>query len=331
METRDIIIVGAGPAGLAAAARFRDAGYDTLVFDKASLGDGIVRYPVYLKFFSTAANLELEGFPLIIRDEKPSREEYLNYLRRFVSDKGIPVRPWHRVTAVERQDDGGFVVSGANSAGDPFAAACRYLVISTGAYDQPQMLGIPGEDLPKVSHYFTEVHPYAFSRTAIIGGRSSAAETALLLWRAGAEVTLIHRRERLEGLKYWIQPDIDNRIRDGEIRAFFNSRVTAIEPHHIVIEDAAGASTRIENDFVLAMTGYQPDTAFLHSMGIRTDPQNKAPEHDPATLETNVPNIFVAGVIVCGNISGTVFIENSRHHGGLILDAIRAREAAPAR
>jgi len=324
----DVIVIGAGPAGLAAAAHMHDGGLSVAVLDKGSIADAIRRWPYYLKFFSTARNLELEGFPLIVRDEKPTREEYLAYLRRFVRDKGLDVRPGHRVERAERRPEGGFRVCGTDEAGDPFALESHSLVVATGAYDHPRPLGVPGEDLPKVSHYFTEVHPYAFRRVAVIGGRSSAAEVALLLQRADAEVTLIHRGPAMDGLKYWIAPDLENRIREGAIRAFFNSRVLEIRPRDILVETASGDKIRLPNDFVLAMTGYEPDTALLQSMGIEVDPDTRAPRHDPDTLESNVPGIYLAGVITCGNISGSIFIENSRHHGAIILRSILAARAA---
>jgi thioredoxin reductase (NADPH) len=330
METRDVVVIGSGPAGIAAAAALLDGGMDTVVLEKGALADGVMHWPWYMRFFSTAANVELAGYPFIITGEKPTREEYLNYLRRFVHDKGIPVRTRREVTAVRSLPDGGFAVTGADPFGARFEIRAAFVVVSTGAFGQPQTLGVPGEDLPKVSHYFTEVHPYAFTKVAIVGGRSSAAECALLLWRAGAEVTVVHRGASLEGLKYWVQPDIDNRIRGGEIRAFFNSRVVEIQPYHIVVETGTGDRVQVENDFVLAMTGYQPDVRLLEAMGVAVDPETKCPRCDPATLETNVPGIFVAGVIVAGNVSGAIFIENSRHHGRMILDAIRARRGATA-
>jgi thioredoxin reductase (NADPH) len=325
MEQHDVAVIGSGPAGIAAAATLIDGGLDTVVVEKGALADGVMHWPHGMRFFSTAANVELAGFPFIVTGEKPTREEYLNYLRRFVHDKGIPVRTRREVTAVDPEPGGGFVVRGEDSFGEPFALAARFVVVATGAFGQPQMLGIPGEDLPKVSHYFSEVHPYAYTKVAVVGGRSSAAECALLLWRAGAEVTVIHRGPEMRGLKYWVQPDIENRIREGDIRAFFNSHVVEILPRHIVVETPDGGRVRVENDFVLAMTGYQPDVRLLEAMGVAVDPETKSPPCDPDTLETNVPGIFVAGVIVAGNVSGAIFIENSRHHGGLILKGIRAR------
>ncbi|MBX7245214.1 MAG: YpdA family putative bacillithiol disulfide reductase [Candidatus Sumerlaeaceae bacterium] len=331
MEYVDVLIIGAGPAGLAAANSLQDGGLTVTVLDKGPIADGVVRYPYYMKFFSTATNLELCGFPLIVRDEKPTREEYLVYLRRFVTERRIHVLTQHRVTSIDRDPASrqpGFVIRGVNDAAEPFALHSRYVVLATGAYDQPQMLDVPGENLAKVSHYFTEVHPYAMKKVAVVGGRASAAETALLLCRNQAEVTLIHRRPKLEGLKYWIQPDIDNRIASGEIRAYFNARITEIQPKHILVQTESGEIVQIENDYVLAMTGYKPDTTMLEKAGIHYDPDTFRPAADPNTLETNIPGLYVAGVIVSGNISGEIFIENSRHHGELILHAIREKDRA---
>jgi thioredoxin reductase (NADPH) len=327
---RDVAIIGGGPAGLAAANTLQGSGLSVVVFEKGALAEGVARFPFTMKFFSTAPNLELSGYPLIITEEKPSREEYLNYLRRFVSEKRIEVLTRHEVTQVA-PDAGGFVVRGADQWGESFEARARYVVLATGAYDHPQLLGVPGEDLPHVSHYFTEVHPYAFKKVAVVGGRSSAAEVALLLYRANAQVTLIHRGPELRGLKYWVQPDIQNRIRNGEIRAMFNSRVTEIRRHNILVQEASGEVTTLENNFVLAMTGYQPDLSLMRSLGIEFDERTKRPAHDPATLESNVRGLFVAGVITAGNVSGEVFIENSRHHGELILKAISRDRAKPQR
>jgi thioredoxin reductase (NADPH) len=319
-----VAVIGAGPAGLAAAGALGGDGFDVVVLDQGSIADGVRRWPYYLKFFSTAPNLELAGFPLIVRDEKPSREEYLAYLRRYVREKRIDVRTGHRVDDVARAGDG-FIVRGVDDAGATFEIPADYIVLATGAYDHPQLLGVPGEDLPKVSHYFTEVHPYAFRKVAVIGGKSSAAECALLLQRAEADVTLIHRGDRLEGLKYWIQPDIENRIRNGKIMAYFGTNVIEILPRSIRVRVATGEVLELENDFVLAMTGYEPDTELLRRIGVEFDPATKRPRHDPATLESSVPGIFLAGVILSGNVGGEIFIENSRHHGAQILAALRAR------
>ena len=326
MDMTDVVIIGGGPAGLAVAETLQSAGLGVVVFEKGAIADCVRRWPYYLRFFSTAPNLELAGFPLIIRDEKPTREEYLAYLRRFVQDKHLDVRTGHSVTEVRRNgEDDGFLVRGTNEHAEWFEQPARFVVVATGAYDYPQMLNVPGEDLPKVSHYFTEVHPYAFRKVAVIGGKSSAVETALLLQRAHAEVTLIHRGPRIEGIKYWLQPDIENRISAGEIKALFKANVIAIRPHVLDVRLESGKIAQIENDYVLAMTGYQPDLTLLSSMGVVFNAGTKRPQFDPSTFETNVPGIYVAGVVISGSIGGQVFIENARDHGAPILASIRAK------
>jgi thioredoxin reductase (NADPH) len=319
----DAIVVGGGPAGLAVANSLQEAGFEVVIYEKGALADAIARFPYYMKWFSTAVNLELADYPLIITDEKPNREEYLNYLRRFTLNKNLQVLTHHEVQQVERREDGIFTVRGIDRWQEPFVQHAQFVVIANGAFDHPQLLGVPGEDLPKVSHYFTEVHPYVGTKVAVIGGKSSAVETALLLFRAGAEVTLIHRGAQVGPVKYWLQPDIENRIKTGEIKSYLGARVREIRKSEILIETPTGEVVTEPNDFVLAMTGYQPDVQFLRGMGVEVDPVTKRPLHDPETLETNVPGLYVAGVITAGNISNEVFIENSRHHGGLILRSIR--------
>lgn len=330
-EAKDVIIVGGGPAGLAVANTLQDAGLKVTVYDKGSLADAVSRYPYYMRFFSTSENLELADFPLTIATDKPTREEYLGYLRRFVRQKHLPVLTHYRVNEVKPRPEsqgGGFTVSGADRWGEPFSDSSRYVVIASGGYDQPRRLNVSGEELPKVSHYFTEVHPYAGQKVAVIGGGNSAVEAALLLFRAGSQVTLIHRRREFRGLKYWIQPDLENRIKAGEIKAYLGAHVHEIRPREIVIKTEEGKLVTLPNDYVLALTGYQPDATFLESMGVHVDPDTKRPEHNPETLETNIPGLYVAGIITAGNISNEVFIENSRHHGKQILQSIESKHSA---
>ena len=331
----DFAVIGSGPAGLATAGALHDAGLSVITLDKGSLASAVAKWPVYMRFFSTCANVELPGFPLITVSDKPTREEYLQYLRRYVTDKGLRVATGREVTAIvapgragdDRCDgsDTAFAVRGRDEWGEPFTLRATRVVVATGAYDRPKLLNCPGEDLPKVSHWFSEVHPYAGRRVAVVGGRNSAAETALLLHRAGAKVTLIHRGAAMAPLKFWLQPDLENRVRAGEIEAHFNSTVGAIRPREIDIRDiATGAVATVANDYVLAMTGYRPETELLADAGVTIDPTTHIPAHDPATLETDVPGLFVAGVVTAGDISGNIFIENSRHHGRLILEATLA-------
>ncbi|PKO14016.1 hypothetical protein CVU37_15020 [candidate division BRC1 bacterium HGW-BRC1-1] len=327
MTLIDVIIIGGGPAGIATAATLQAGGLRPVIFEKGALADAIARWPYYLTFFSTAPNVELAGFPLVITGEKPTRQEYLAYLRRLVTDRALDVRTYHEVTDVRREEGAGggeasFVVTGHNLHGEPFTQRARYVVLATGAFDFVRPLNVPGEDLPHVTHYFTEVHPYAGHQVTVVGGGTSAVETALLLWRAGAEVTVVCRAQEFCGLKYWQDPDMKNRIEKGEIRAFFGAELQAIEPHAVVLE-VDGKTERVPTDFVLAMTGYQPDVSLLKRMGVDVDEANKRPHFNPETLETNVPGLYVAGVVTSGNVGGQVFIENAREHGEIILRAIR--------
>jgi thioredoxin reductase (NADPH) len=242
-----------------------------------------------------------------------------------VRDKHLPVFTRHRVNQITPGQTPGspFLVRGSDPWGVTFEDRARFVVLATGGYNQPRPLDVPGEELPKVSHYFTEVHPYAGLKVVVVGGGNSAVEAALQLFRAGSEVTLVHRRKSFRGLKYWIQPDLENRIKAGEIKAYLEARLREIRPHDVLVETASGQLVRMENDHVLALTGYQPDVSFLQSMGVKVDPVTLRPAHNPETLETNVPGLFVAGVMTAGNVSNEVFIENSRHHGEMILRRMR--------
>lgn len=319
----DVLIVGSGPAALASAAVLQEAGLCVVCYEKGALAQAITQWPYYMKFFSTAANVELPGYPLILTEDKPTREEYLNYIRRYVSDKNLKVVTGHRVDEIERVADGGFVVRGLDEWSVPFEAGARYVVVATGAYEIPKLMNVPGEELHKVSHYYKEVHPYVGKKVAVVGGRNGAAEAALLLWRAGAEVTLIYRGEKLEPLKWWLQPDLENRIKNGEISALFGTQILEILPHELVVRNSGGDAKRLPNDFVLAMTGYRPETGLLTRAGVHVDEKTNRPQIDADTFETNVPGLFVAGVIAAGDISNEIFIENSRDHGYKILGRIR--------
>lgn len=323
MSDVDVLIVGSGPAGIATAATLQEAGLRVACYDKGTLAQAITQWPVYMRFFSTAQNVELPGYPLVLTEEKPTREEYLNYLRRYVRDKHLHIVTGHEVHRIRGVEDSSFLVSGMDEWGSPFEAKARFVVVATGAYEIPKLLNVPGEDLHKVSHYYTEVHPYVGKKVAVIGGRNGAAEAALLLWRAGAEVTIIYRGAQMQPLKWWLAPDLENRIKTGEISALFNSCVLEIRPHELVVQSHGNPPQTLQNDYVLAMTGYRPDTALMKEAGVHVDSDTNRPVFDPETLETNVPRLFVAGVIAAGDISNEIFIENSRHHGGLILNGIR--------
>lgn len=291
------------------------------MFEKGPIAGNISKYPTYMTWFSTKELLEIGGLPLTIPSDKPTRREYLQYLTRFVQFKGLDVRVYHEVSKVEGER-GRFTISGRTLAGDCWTHECEIVVLATGAYDDPQMLGVPGEDLSKVCHYYKEPHPYVGQNVLVVGGRNSAVETALELWRNGAIVSISYRRAEFpSSVKYWLKPDIENRIKAGEIAAYMPSQVVSFSPHSATLEQD-GREVTIDNDFVLALTGYEPDTRFMRSLGIRIDPATKRPELDPDTYESNIPGIFVVGVIQAGNISSEIFIENSRLHGAVIARAL---------
>lgn len=325
----DCLIIGAGPAGLAVANSLLGAGLQCLVLEKGPIAGHIAQYPAFMQFFSTRDLLEIDGFPLTITEEKPSRRQYLAYLARFAQERRLPLRIYTEVLAVEKLADGTFAVRAQRQGGPVESLAARAVVVACGAFDSPRRLGVPGEELPKVTHRFTEPHPYIGSRVLVVGGRNSAVETALILWRAGAQVALSYRCKDFagHGLKYWLKPDIENRIRNGEITGYLGTTVRRIDWDSVTLGDENGHETTLANDFVICHTGYDPPVEFLRAMGIRLAAETNVPDHDPATLETNVPGLFVAGTIVAGNVSGHIFIENSRHHGELILAALRARLA----
>lgn len=318
-EQNDIVIVGGGPAGLATASTLGLAGHSVLVLEQGPIAAHILKFPTFMNFFSTPDLLELGGFPLITTHEKPSRREYLNYLRRFVVEKRLDVRTGRRVDRLEGER-GNFRLLGEDRDGEGFEVNAKVVILATGAFATPHLLGVPGEDLPKVSHYYTELHPYFGSKVLIVGGRNSAAETALELWRGGVEVSICHRGEEFGSLKYWIGPDIDNRVANGEIKAYRPARVLEIRPKSVVLQVEGAAPEEIENDFVLALTGHGPDPEFLSKFGVASNPETGRPRFDPDTLESERPGLYMIGVMLQGDISGEIFIENSRTHGDRIRD-----------
>lgn len=322
----DVIVVGAGPAGLATAIAARRAGLDYLVVDKGGLVDGIYRFPPNMVFFTTAELLEIGNLPFVTPFEKPTRPEALRYYRRVADTYQLAIAFSERVTSIVRVPGGGeprFAVDTDVAGGRRRIA--RAVVIATGYYDHPNRLDVPGEDLPHVSHYFSEPHPYYRRPVVVVGGKNSAAEAALDLYRAGAAVTLVHRRPALgESIKYWVKPDIENRIAEGSIPAMFNTTVAAITPEHVEVENAAGRH-RCRAEAVFLLTGYHPDFALLRAAGVAVDDDRRLAGYDPDTFETRVPNLFLAGGVVSGRDTPPVFIENGRFHGGRIVQTLCAR------
>lgn len=321
----DCLIIGGGPAGLAVANTFAKAGLRYLIVEKGPVANHISHYPTFMQFFSTRDLLEINGYPLNITDEKPSRREYLNYLSRFTRDRALNIRTYTEVAAVARRDDGRFTVTLRRRDGSTEALESAAVVVACGAYENPRRLGVPGEDLSKVFHHFTEPHPFVGQRVLVVGGRNSAIETALLLWRAGADVSLSYRGEAFtgRGIKYWLLPDIENRIKNDEIHGHLGTTIRRIDWDTVTLADKSGREFAIPNDFVICQLGFNPPVEFLRGMGIALEPESNKPSHNPETLETNVPGLFVVGTIITGNISGHVFIENSRHHGEMILPRLR--------
>lgn len=324
----DVIVVGAGPAGLAVAIAAAEAGLKGEVVEKGVLVNSIFHFPQGMTFFTTPELLEIGGLPFVTPYEKPTRLEALKYYRRVVDSFGLQVSLGEEVTRLEKDGDTLRVVTRPAGAQGPDERTrrARNVVFATGYYDHPNRLGVPGEDLPHVSHYYDEPHPFYRKRVVVVGGKNSAAIAALELYRAGATVTLVHRRETLSSrIKYWIRPDIENRIKEGSVAARFESRVVEITPHHVTIEGPGGRE-EIEANAVFLLTGYHPDSTLLAGAGVEVDPESLKPAHDPETFETNVPGIYLAGSIVSGRDTNLTFIETGRFHGAAIVRAILAKK-----
>jgi thioredoxin reductase (NADPH) len=320
----DLLVVGAGPTGLACAIEAQKAGFRTVLVDKGCVCNSLFHYPSHMTFFTTPELLEIGDIPFPSPNPKPTRNEALQYYRLVAAHYKLDVRQYHCVTRVTGAD-GDFTVYLEDRFRRSSELRARKLVIATGYYDLPNTCDIPGEKLSKVMHYYVDPHPFYDMDVVVIGGKNSAAIAALELWRNGARVTLVHRGPEMHRhVKYWIKPDIENRIKNGEIKAWFNSRVAEIAPDSVSIETPDGRIT-IKNDFVFAMTGYHPDFTFLESLGVRFEGPDKRPVCDPKTLESNVPGIYLAGVIVAGSRTNEIFIENGRFHGRQIAAALRAK------
>ena len=320
----DVLVIGAGPTGLACAIEAQKVGLKVIIVDKGCLVNSLFHYPANMVFFTTPELLEIGNIPFTTSLQKPTREEALEYYRKVAEHYELDVRQYEWVKTV-MGEDGNFVITATDRAGRPHDYTVKKVIVSTGYYDLANHLNIPGEELPKVSHYYREPHPYYDTDVLVIGGKNSAAIAALDLWRHGARVTLVHRDSQLHHhVKYWIKPDLENRIKAGEIEAHFNSWVQEIGIDHVVVVTARGP-IRLKNDFVLAMVGYHPDYDFLRSMGIELSEEQYCPVCDPVSLESNVPGIYVAGVIVAGSRTNEIFIENGRFHGKQIADDLKRK------
>jgi thioredoxin reductase (NADPH) len=324
----DVLIVGAGPAGLAAAIAAGREGLSHLVLDKGGLVDGIYRFPRNMVFFTTPELLEIGGLPFVTPFEKPTRAEALRYYRRVADTFGLAVAFDEEVVEVRREragEAGIFALDIEARGGVVRTRRSRAVVLATGYYDHPNLLGVPGEDLPHVSHYYSEPHPYYRRPVIVVGGKNSAAEAALDLFRAGARVTLVHRDGSLgDSIKYWVKPDIENRIAEGSVAAMFNTRLQRITPAAVHVT-GPGGEAELPADGVFLLTGYHPDWALLERAGVAIDPAGPVARYDPETLETDVPGLFLAGGVVSGRTTPPVFIENGRAHGERIARVLRDR------
>ncbi|MDP4263156.1 MAG: YpdA family putative bacillithiol disulfide reductase [Bacteroidota bacterium] len=324
-----IIIVGGGPIGLACAFEARKAGLEYLVLEKGCLVNSLYNYPANMTFFSTSERLEIGGVPFVSNNPKPTRVEALEYYRRVALSGQVHIHLFEEVKEISSR----FPVTGSQESVTLFSVAtnkttytANNIIIATGFYDIPYLLNVPGENLPKVTHYYKEPHFYASQKVMVVGAMNSAVDAALETWRKGADVTMVIRGEQIgERVKYWVRPDIINRIKEGSIKAFFNSTVKTIREHEADIETPEGIRT-LENDWVIAMTGYQPNLAFLTRTGIQlSNDKVRAPQINTDTHETNVKNVFLAGVICGGMNTHRLFIENSREHAEKIIRTIKKR------
>ncbi|HEX4032693.1 MAG TPA: YpdA family putative bacillithiol disulfide reductase [Terracidiphilus sp.] len=319
----DFLVIGAGPTGLACAIDAQKAGFSVALVDKGCVCNSLFHYPSHMTFFTTSELLEIGGIPFPSTHAKPTRDEALEYYRQVAAFYKLDVRQYWQVERITGSD-GGFTVHIRDRFGRASELVARKLAIATGYYDLPNMMEIPGEELSKVHHYYNDPHPYYGLDVAVIGGKNSAAIAALELWRHGARVTLIHRgAEMHRHVKYWIKPDIENRIKAGEIKAHFVSQVVEITPDAVMVETPQGLQT-LRNDFVFALTGYHPDFDFLEALGVEFSGPDRLPVCDKQTLESNVPGIYLAGVIVAGERTNEIFIENGRFHGRQIAAALTA-------
>ncbi|WP_089783538.1 YpdA family putative bacillithiol disulfide reductase [Chitinophaga sp. YR573] len=319
METYDILIIGAGPIGLACGLAAKKAGLNYLIIEKGCLTNSLYNYPLYMTFFSTSEKLEIGGVPFVSISAKPVRPEALEYYRRVAVSNHLNTHLFEAVETV-KQTNGSYTVTTTKT-----SYTTKHVIIATGFYDIPNMLHIPGEHLPKVNHYYKDPHFYAMQKVLVIGANNSSVDAALETYRKGADVTMVIREEGIgKRVKYWVKPDIENRISEGSIKAYTHSTVQAIREHEVDILTPDGIVT-LQNDFVLALTGYQPNFSFLEKAGIElSDDGKKQPTYNPDTMETNMPGIYLAGV-VCGGMNTHIwFIENSRDHADKIIAHIKA-------
>lgn len=316
----DIIIIGAGPIGIACALECKKRNWNYLVIEKGALTNSLFNYPLNMTFFSTSEKLEIDNIPFISNNPKPTRNEALEYYRRVVTSNQLNIKLYEEVSTIKKVNDGFNIETSKNQ------YKAKKVIIATGFYDIPNLLNVPGEDLPKVFHYYKEAHPFTLQNIAVVGASNSSVDAALEIYRKGGNVTMIVRGESIgERVKYWVRPDILNRIEEGSIKAYFNSEITKIEEQQIIIKTPEG-QINLPNDYVIALTGYQPNFKFLDQAGIKFSEDKKhIPNYNPDTMESNVEGLYLAGVICGGMETHKWFIENSRIHAKLIAEDIASK------
>ncbi len=316
----DIIIIGAGPIGIACALECKKRNWNYLVIEKGALTNSLFNYPLNMTFFSTSEKLEIDNIPFISNNPKPTRNEALEYYRRVVTSNQLNIKLYEEVSTIKKVNDDFNIETSKNQ------YKAKKVIIATGFYDIPNLLNVPGEDLPKVFHYYKEAHPFTLQNIAVVGASNSSVDAALEIYRKGGNVTMIVRGESIgERVKYWVRPDILNRIEEGSIKAYFNSEITKIEEHQIIIKTPEG-QINLPNDYVIALTGYQPNFKFLDQAGIKFSEDKKhIPNYNPDTMESNVEGLYLAGVICGGMETHKWFIENSRIHAKLIAEDIASK------
>lgn len=317
MNVTDVVIIGAGPIGIACGLACKKQGLNYLIIEKGALTNSLYNYPLNMTFFSTSEKLEIEGIPFITNKPKPQRDEALEYYRRVATSNQLNINLFEKVEQLTQKEEGFKVITTKET------YITKNIIISTGFYDLPKLLNVPGEELPKVSHYFKEAHPYVMQKTIVVGASNSAVDAALEIWQKGGDVTMVVRGPAIgELVKYWVKPNIDNRIEEGSIKAYFNSEITEIRPNEVTLKTPQGKRT-LANDFVLALTGYQPQLDFLENIGITlSEDKTRKPIYNEETMESNVSGIYLAGVICGGLETHKWFIENSRVHARLIAHDI---------
>ncbi len=316
-DIKDVLIIGAGPIGIACALECKKKGLDYIAVEKGTLTNSLYNYPLNMTFFSTSEKLEIDGIPFISNNPKPTRNEALEYYRRVTTSNDLHINLYELVTSVEKHNDHFKIKSDKNS------YIAKNIIISTGFYDIPNLLNVPGEELSKVIHYYKEAHPFVMQKVIVVGASNSSVDAALEIWRKGGDVTMIVRGPEIgERVKYWVKPDIENRIKEGSIKVYFNSEIKRITDSEVIIRTLLGEKI-LKNDFVIALTGYKPNFEFLTKLGVHLSKDElKRPEYNPETMETNIKGLFLAGVICGGMETHKWFIENSRVHAKIIVENI---------